>query len=175
MCKKLFMLVYDIGRDALRNITVHVKQHGATPRTHGNKGRIPKHALKYEDVRKVVQFIINYADEYGLPQPAAPRGRDNIAPIYIPAGTTKAMVHSSYRESCEESIQRAIKKSAFYNIWNSVLAHIKIATPRDDVCAACLKFRKHIIDAVTEQEKLDSADKMKEHVMKAQTERTVYN
>ncbi len=37
---------------------------------------------------------------------------------------------------------------------DSVFQHIKIATPRDDVCAVCETIRKEIMDASSEDEKL---------------------
>ena len=46
-------------------------------------GKKPKHALTFEDVKRVVLFISNYAEEYGIPQPAAPRGRDDTAPTSL--------------------------------------------------------------------------------------------
>ena len=48
--------------------------------------------------------------------------------------------------------------------------HIKIATPRDDVCGTCEKLRKAVQDAVLEEEKLDCANKQMEHVLTAQKE-----
>lgn len=38
----------------------------------GNKGRRPKHALSFPDIKRVVSFIICYSEEYGFPLPAAP-------------------------------------------------------------------------------------------------------
>lgn len=58
----------------------------------------------------------------------------------------------------------SISVSTFNNIWRQCLPHIKIATPRDDVCAVCEKDRKQIMDAVTEEEKLSATENMKEHI-----------
>lgn len=38
MCKKTFMLAYDIGKHLLQNITTHMNIHGVTPLKHGNHG-----------------------------------------------------------------------------------------------------------------------------------------
>ena len=43
-----------------------------------------------------VQFIDNYAEEFGIPQPAAPRCRDDTAPIYLTASTTAREIHETY-------------------------------------------------------------------------------
>jgi hypothetical protein len=89
VCKGTFMLCYDITKYALGAIVKHVSQHGVTPRQHGNAGKKPKHAITYYDVMRVVHFIRNYAEERGLPQPAAPRCLDNIPPVYLTSDTTK--------------------------------------------------------------------------------------
>ena len=60
---------------------------------HGNTLEKPKHALKYEDVKRVFDFIIGYADIHGMPQPAAPRGKDDIRPIFFHSPVTKKDVH----------------------------------------------------------------------------------
>ena len=177
VCKKMFMLVFDIGRHCLQNIRKHIDKNGAMPRKHGNTGRKPKHSLKFEDIKMAVQFIDNYSQEFGIPQPAAPRGRDDTAPIFLTASTLKKDVHEKYVESCanSEPPSRHVKLTTFRHIWATCLPHIKIATPRDDVCATCEKLRKTIMDSVTEQEKLDSTNKLQEHILDAQKERDVYN
>ncbi|KAH3702265.1 hypothetical protein DPMN_077276 [Dreissena polymorpha] len=40
-------------------------------------------------VERMVHFICKYAEEFGIPQPAASRGSDDTAPIYLHSGTTK--------------------------------------------------------------------------------------
>ncbi|KAH3813103.1 hypothetical protein DPMN_141553 [Dreissena polymorpha] len=67
----------------------HMLEHGVVPRNHGNMGRRPKHALYFDDVQRVVAYLLSCAEREGIPLPAAPRGRDNIPPTYLPASTTK--------------------------------------------------------------------------------------
>ena len=169
------MLLFDIGKHSLGSLTRHISHHGVVPRTHGNTGRKPSKSLKFEEIKTAVQFICNFSDEFGMPQPAAPRGRDNTPPIYLTSDTTKVRVHELYTAVCSETNIRAVKYSTFNNIWRTCLPHIKIATPRDDVCATCEKMRKLVMDAVTEEEKMESTNNMREHILDAQKERDVYN
>ena len=103
MCKKTFMLYYDIGKHALKSLQEHVQEHGVTPRTHGNKGRKPAKSIMYDDVKRVVTFLQNVADERDLPQPAAPRGNDNIPFVYLTSSTTKYSLQEEYKGSCRDS------------------------------------------------------------------------
>ena len=43
------------------------------------------------------QCIRNYAQVHGLPMPAAPRGRAEDAPIYLPTSASYTSVHGKYR------------------------------------------------------------------------------
>ncbi|KAJ8313354.1 hypothetical protein KUTeg_009140 [Tegillarca granosa] len=83
------MDIYIMGSLVQYNDGTTKKDHGVSPRTHGNTGKKPRHSLKFNDIKLTVQFISNYADESGLPQPAAPRGRDGVPPVYIPSNMTK--------------------------------------------------------------------------------------
>jgi len=135
--KSVFMAVYDVGKHALQNITKHKQEYGVVARNHQNSERRPSKSLNYEDVCAVLHFISNYSQEVGIPQPAAPRGRDGEAPVYLPSDTTRIAVHKAYQDSCAEMTPpaRVVKYSTFNSIWRSCVPHIKIASPREDVCA----------------------------------------
>uniref|UniRef100_A0A8W8JM56 Uncharacterized protein n=1 Tax=Magallana gigas TaxID=29159 RepID=A0A8W8JM56_MAGGI len=97
----------------------------------GKKRIRSRQTFMFSGEKLVVQFISSYADDFGLQQPAAPRGRDDTPPIYIPSDTTKKDVHDKYVESCPND--RHVRYSTFCNIRNQCLPHIRIAKPRDDV------------------------------------------
>ena len=83
ICRSAFQSLFDVGKKSLTNLLKHYSANGAVPRQHGNRGRKPKHSINFDDVQRVVNFILGYADEHGLPQPAAPRGRDDEPPIFF--------------------------------------------------------------------------------------------
>ena len=175
VCKTTFMVAFSIGKKALANLLQHVNEHGLVPRTHGNSGKRPNHSLKHDEVKYVIQYISNFADEFGSQQPAAPRGRDNTPPIYLPTDNSKKFVHEKYTACCLSSNIRAVKYSTFGKIWNTCLPHIKVASLKDDVCSTCEKLRKEMMDSVTEESKLQSTERMRQHILLAQKEREVYN
>lgn len=124
ICRDAFLKIYDVSRKVLSNIMTHMKQNGAIPREHGNKGKKPVHALKFEEIENAVNFIKNYADEFGIPQPEAPRGSDGIPPIYLPASDTKKAIHQRYLQSCDKSHTRALKITSFEDVWLKCVPHI---------------------------------------------------
>ena len=82
--------------------------------------------------------------------PAAPRGRNDIPPIFLPAYETKVHIHSVYKESCIASEKRPVGLTLFKTIWSHTLSHIKIIKPRSDLCFACQKHRDSLSSAVTD-------------------------
>jgi len=68
VCLATFLLYHDLGEKELQNIRDHVAKNGICPRRHGNTGRTPAHAVKYEDTRNVVRFLRNYAAEAVMPR-----------------------------------------------------------------------------------------------------------
>ena len=128
-------------------------------RVHGNSGKKLKHALKYDDVKRVFDFIVNYENIHGMPQPTTTRGRDDI-----PHSSTHLLLRkpcTTYRQSCEESNVRVVSLRTVYEMWNQCSGHIQIVSPRHDVCARCEKSRKIISDSVSEEDILRSKLKCK--------------
>ena len=125
----------------------------------------------------MVKFITSYATEYGLPMPAAPHGRDNHPPIYLPASETKLVVFNKYVEACNSytPVRKSVGLTLFKSIWLSCLPHIRLMEPRSDVCHKCDNFRKLIMDSVTEEDKLEHTEAYNNHVRKSRQEREFYN
>jgi hypothetical protein len=92
----------------------------------------------------------------------------------LPSSNTKIGIHAQFIQSTQDTEIRAMGLTSFKNIWQKCCPHIKICTPRQDVCHICEKLRKKIIDAVTEAEKLEASDEFRQHVIDAQSERLVY-
>lgn len=60
-------------------------------------------SFEFEDTKRVVQFLTNYADENALVLPGRVPGfkRDDIK--LIPSSHTKILVYTRYKEALEES------------------------------------------------------------------------
>lgn len=112
-----------------------------------------------------MNFVLRYGEENGLPLPAVPHANDfPETPILLPASTTKTDIHSIYKTACEGSHGRAVELSIFKGIWLTCTPHIKIASPRSDVCSKCEKLRCKVTAAVTEEEKSRALDEFKCHI-----------
>ena len=124
VCRDFFKAAHDIKDFTLRALIKHMNTNGLVAQVHGNTGKKPKHALKFDDVKRVFEFIVSYADIHGMPQPAAPRGRDDIPPVFFHSSVTKKAVHNLYRQSCEDINVRVVSLQVVYDIWTQCCGHI---------------------------------------------------
>ncbi|KAJ8319792.1 hypothetical protein KUTeg_001379 [Tegillarca granosa] len=174
VCADCFIYINNISSKYLKNLRKHLYTHGVVPRTHGNKGKMPHNALKYEDVKNIVQFLIGYADRYGMPQPYSRGVNDIIPPIYLPAQETYDSIHKKYLDVAGEMDFRSVSESTFRSLWKQCVPHVKFMRARTDVCHICENYRKELQEADTEDENLNLAQSFAEHIQKAQTERDYY-
>ena len=119
-------------------------QNGLVPRVHGNTGRRPVHAFKHEVIKAVVQFIKVYTEVHGMPQPAAPFGRADMPPTYLPASQNFKTVHAQYVTACTSTNSTHVGYSVFKSVWHHCMPHVRFMTPQTDVCAMCEEMRQNV-------------------------------
>ena len=174
VCKSAFCFLHHISGKVHKNLQHHLKENGAIPREHGNRGRLPPNAFSFSTINRIVTFIRNYATVHGLPQPAARSGRGGIAPTFLPATEGYNTVHQKYLQACADEGEQAAKYHAFRSVWVRCLPHIKFMTPRTDVCHHCESFRVKVMKAITENDKTTTMQEFTRHVEMAKLERQYY-
>ena len=123
VCKGGFLFLHDIGTKHLKNLQEHLRENGPIPREHGLAGRAPATMYPYEVTYDAVCFTHNYAEIYGIPQPAARRGRADNPPIYLPALQNYTIVHSKYAEAslANDPQVKFLKYKSFTSVWKRCL------------------------------------------------------
>ena len=174
ICESSWRDIYEVRRSEFKSLKKQLKENGVTPRVHGLTGRKSNHGFPYEVIEGAVLFIKRYADEFGLPLPAAPRGRDNTPPILLPCSDSKASIYNKYKESCEEADKRHVGSTVFYEVWNSCVPHIEFIKPKTDLCKTCFELRENIAGAVNECDKLEMTQKLVTHLEVSREEREFY-
>jgi len=124
ICQKAFCFLHDIGEFALHALRKHVNEAGPVPREHGSKGRKAYNAYPFEVVSTAVAFIKNYASVFGLPRPAAPRGRANQAPTYLPAHQNYKLVHQKYQDACTKENKPFMHYRSFLDTWHQCVPQL---------------------------------------------------
>ena len=72
VCQTVFMYAHSCSRYVLKKVLSHLESSCIVAPDHGRNGAQPWNAFSAEETSDAVQFIQNYADKNGLPQPAAP-------------------------------------------------------------------------------------------------------
>ncbi len=178
VCRNFFLLFYGESIDRLKRKQKYLIETGTIPPAHGNTGKKPKHACSREDIQTVLTFIANFTAIHGLPDP----GRDLRAgkgkvTIYLPTVMNYMAVHRIYRKSLENIDGRIVEYHTFRRLWVENYPHIVFSKTRSDLCMTCEEYKKQINAAIatgTEEEKLESLDRAKEHLLAAQKERNHY-
>ena len=166
----------EVYRFHLKSLQKHLRANGPVPREHGLVGHMPATTYAFEVVSDAAHFIRNFAECYGIPQPAARSGRASNPPIYLPASLNYKIMHSKYAEVCQskDTHVRFLAYKSFVNMWKRCLADIVFMTPRTDVCAVCEGFQIQLKDATCEEEKVKLTAVFTSHLEAAQEERDYY-
>lgn len=138
-------------------------------------GKTAHNAFDHQTTMDVVRFLKAYAEKYGLPQPAAPRARPEVPPIYLPCGTTKLQIHKVYMDSCIADSRKFVRLQTFKDIWQHTCPDIKIMSRREDCCAKCELLRDTVMKAKQDKEKETALRTFQEHMQGAYVSRDHYN
>jgi len=170
VCKKAFIFLHDTSEKQFKSITKHLKDNGPVPMIHGNTGKVPKSTYPFEVTYEAIQFIKNFAEIHGLPQPSARCGRADIPPIYLPASYNYKIVHDIYVKSLMEmdASQRITQYRSFIDIWHKCIPEIQITSPRTDISAVCDEYRDKIKTAVLEYDKISFTSQFADHLSQVQ-------
>ena len=99
VCRETFAFAHGVNRKKIDAIARSLDSDGLIPRTHGNTGKSPKHALTLHDVENIKQFLNCYGNKFGLPLPGRlPNFRDSKV-VLLPSDKTKADIHQDYMKA----------------------------------------------------------------------------
>ena len=65
-CTAVINYVYLAGKDRFMALKASYLATGLTTRIHGNVRRLPKHALKFHEVKNLVTFLNNFAEKNAI-------------------------------------------------------------------------------------------------------------
>lgn len=172
------IIIIRVSQDRLTGLISWYKTNGLVPKEKKSGGRANNiNSIQLEDIKRVVQFLTNYASQNALVLPGRVPGfkRDDIK--LLPSSHTKVKVYEDYKASLENSDYRIVGTSSFMSLWEQLTPFIVTAKPMTDLCWTCQKnntliFRSANISDSMKSEKL----KMQEdHLRIVTMERSLYN
>ena len=129
-----------ISQDRLTSLMKWYKAEGLVPKEKKSGGRSNVTcALHFDDIKRVIQFVTNYASDHALVLPGRVPGfrRDDVK--LLPSSHTKKVVYVKYTESLKDTNTRVVGESSFYSLWNKLVPYIVSAKPMTDLCWICQK------------------------------------
>ena len=99
--------------------------------------RLPRHGFTTEELKCVVSFLQNYAEQNAVLLPGRIPGFKRTDLQLLPTETTKRAVWNAYMQSCATLTYRMAMYMTFTAIWRRYLPHIVITKPKTDLCWTC--------------------------------------
>ena len=164
--------VFSLSPYMLKSLLGIVEDAKAEPPLHSLAGKSPVNVTPVDVTERAVTFIRKYASVHGMPQPAAPRGRAGVAPMYLPTSLSNLLVYKCYAE-CEED--DGVSYEVFRRTWVNQCSDVEFIKPQTDVCPMCERLRDSCKHAKTEEEMQNFAKKLNMHLSTATDEREYYN
>ena len=177
ICQETFRFLHLVGQKQLESLIKHLDSCGLTPRTHGNRGKVPHNALQFEDRVHVKTFIENTAVARGIPLPGRLPNVKDLTVTLLPTDTTKASLHREYVAACQkDNNRRSYGLNAFKALWLTLCPQVRISQPASDLCEICQNNNLTIIRSVNLPEEVKVA-KLKDalqHLDQVKTQREYY-
>ena len=124
------------------SVVKHLCTNGVVPRTHGNKGKLPKHAMKFDEITQVVDFIKRHADIHAVPSPGQLPKLHDYPVMKLPSDVSKATVYRDY-VTASKALQdtgeevRIISYRQFHRLWPELVPSVTTVKPSSDLCFIC--------------------------------------
>lgn len=97
-------MCFRISQDKLTATIKFYKEYGVAPRIKRGGGRLAnKKVLLYDDIRRIVRFISNFADDCAMPLPGRIPGFKRADIRVLPTTETKSSVWRKYKASMRET------------------------------------------------------------------------
>ena len=145
VCRNAFLVYYGESQQRLTRLKMSIIDGGIQPPMHGNKGAIPVNTYPKADRELVKSFILNFADNHGMPDPGRDvrRGKGRLR-ILLPSVMNYQHVHRAYTDSIEMLQKDPVGYRTFLRIWQDGLSYITFNNPKTDLCFTCEKFKKQL-------------------------------
>lgn len=187
MCASAFRLLFDIRIEAFKGLLAHLKTNNMSviPPRHGNSGkcsRKPDTLQKKGISEKVVEFMLALGEAQGEFSPAidikqgSTEEEKKFDSLWLPACLNRSTLLRIYNnQNADFPIGRT--KFVFLLKTESRLKHIKIRTPRTDMCDFC-ELQKRKIASTKPHDELKTEKltiELAAHQKAYQGERATYN
>jgi len=178
VCRETFMYLHAISRDRLTALLKWYRNNGLAPKEKRSGGRSnQKRAYGFDDIKRSVAFITNYAEDHALVLPGRVPGFNNHDVKLLPSCETKVKVYQAYCVAMSQINVRCMSESQFRDTWIKLTPFIVTARPMTDLCWTCQRNNILIYRGtnIPEEEKSSRLRQQEQHLLIVHRERSVYN
>ncbi|XP_064390673.1 uncharacterized protein LOC135338462 isoform X2 [Halichondria panicea] len=176
VCARMYRFLNVVGESRLDNLISNLKDNGLVPRVHGNTHRLPKNTLSHEDIKNILQFLLNYSEANGVLLPGRVPGYSSSDIKLLPSSTSKRCIWKLYIEAMGKEESRAAAYRTFCRLWQQLLPYLVLMKPMTDLCWVCQKNSTAVLRAVNDPESIKSSTlkAFEDHLTLVQLERSYY-
>jgi len=175
VCRSLFAFAHGIGRKQVDTLAKSLDTTGLEPRVHGNKNKMPKHALTLSDIENIKTFLTNYGTQNGLPLPGRVANFSDRCTL-LPSDKNKLDIYQLYCNAAEQNGFRKVASSTFLKIWKEQCPYLVVMKPATDLCVKCQRHVQIITKSgnMSEEEKTEKLLAYQNHISNVKTQRDYY-
>ena len=136
ICQTTFLFLHNMSVTRFDSIKRSWLEKGLLPRV--REKVVPHNTTKLSDIKNLVRFILQYAEEHAILLPGRIPGykRDDIQ--LLPSSTTKREVWEKYHQAASLSEDtKAVCYLLFCALWNQLTPHVILTRPMSDLCWVC--------------------------------------
>lgn len=156
----------------MRNLASSLRENGLTSRTHGNRGKTPKHSLTFQQ-REDVRFLSNHMRQHGLVLPGRVPSYSKADIRLLPSCMFKRSIWRTYKEAGDNTVAY----STFCQLWRDLVPDLVVMKPMSDLCWQCQQHSSALQRCSNRplQEKSATLAKYTEHLRTVSLERSYFN
>ena len=130
VCLNTFLFLHGIGKWRYDAVRTYCMNNGIEERIHGNTNHLAHNGFSTDELRNIVTFLQNYAEENTILLPGNIPGYKRTDLQLLPTHTTKHQVWEFYIQCCGKLTFRLAHYRHFCFLWRKYVPHIIITTPR---------------------------------------------
>ena len=166
----------DISIKRYKLLKKRYREAGLESQYYGNTDKKTKRSLKYDACERLILFLQQYSEQYGLVLPGRVPGFKSADLVLLPSSLTKTELHRQYVVACNAASVDPVGYASFRRVWKQAFPNTVIQKPRSDLCSTCHRNLTSIpvLRGMTDEEKLQKLNEAVAHIDLVKHERRIY-
>ncbi|CAC5400107.1 unnamed protein product [Mytilus coruscus] len=176
VCRQTFCFIHGVEKKKLLSIAKSLDVDGLSPRTHASTGKLPKHALTFQDSERIKHFLSNMLLIMLCLYQAGCLITRTIKFCCYHLTKNSVDIHAEYEKLAINMKYRSVSVRTFQRQWHDLCPNIVVTKPCTDLCQKCQEYAGKISNSgnLSEEEKQLLLNQYNIHVQLAKEQRDYY-